>query len=76
MFYHTATWYRLREEGRKLRRDDVTFYEEENTSVHSGGKSRSAKEYTAFSATYKPDTNELLLDGGDTDVCYQFARPK
>ena len=44
--------------------DDITFYEEKNTSVHSGGKSRSAKEYTAFPATYKPDTNELLLDAG------------
>ena len=44
--------------------DDITFYKEENSSERSGGKRRSVKVYTAFPATYKPDTNELLLDAG------------
>lgn len=48
--------------------NDITFYKEENGKERSGGKRRSVKVYTAFPATYEPDTNELLLDAGAWDA--------
>ena len=47
--------------------DNITFYEEEIDTERSGGKRHSVTVYTAFPATYKPDTNELLLDAGVLD---------
>ncbi|MDO4806522.1 MAG: hypothetical protein Q4A07_04660 [Coriobacteriales bacterium] len=48
--------------------DDITFYKEEYGSSRSGGKRHTTKVYTAYPATYKPDTNELLLDAGAWDT--------